>query len=249
MILYKKTLLITLCFLIASCVSIEKSKKNKIENKYFHSKGFALIYEETLFDNKVISKKINNENVVAMHSFIKRNTPIKIINPENSKFVETKISKNSSYPDIFNIVISKKIAKILNLSIENPYVEIQEIKVNKKFVAKKANTFEEERKVADTAPVTEIDVDILSTNTLENTVSPKKVRYFIRVSDFYYKVTADELKKDLVRKTKFNNFIIEKINTNKYRLLIGPFKSFNALKLSYISLNNLGFEGLNIYKE
>jgi hypothetical protein len=249
MILFKKALLITLFFLITSCVNIEKSKKNKIGKKYFHSKGFALIYEETLFENKVINKKINNENVVAMHSFIKRNTPIKIINPENSKFVETKISKNSSYPDIFNIVISKKIAKILNLSIDNPYVEIQEIKVNKKFVAKKANTFEEEREVADTAPVSKIDVDILSTNTLEDTATSKKVKYFIQVSDFYYKVTADELKKDLVRKTKFNNFFIEKINTNKYRLLIGPFKSFNALKSSYISLNNLGFEGLNIYKE
>ena len=40
-----------------------------------------------------------------------------------------------------------------------------------------------------------------------------------------------------------------KISNNKYRLLAGPFKNFNALKSTYISLNNLGFESLNIYEE
>ena len=46
-----------------------------------------------------------------------------------------------------------------------------------------------------------------------------------------------------------NNFYVKKIKDNKYRLLIGPFKNFNALKTTYISLNELGFEGLNIYRE
>ena len=31
--------------------------------------------------------------------------------------------------------------------------------------------------------------------------------------------------------------------------LSGPFKNFNALKTTYISLNKLGFENLNIYRE
>ena len=38
-------------------------------------------------------------------------------------------------------------------------------------------------------------------------------------------------------------------NDNKYRLSVGPFKNFNALKSTYISLNNLGFEDLNIHRE
>ena len=45
-----------------------------------------------------------------------------------------------------------------------------------------------------------------------------------------------------------NNISVKKINNKKYRLLAGPFKNFNALKTTYISLNNLGFEILNIYK-
>ncbi len=43
--------------------------------------------------------------------------------------------------------------------------------------------------------------------------------------------------------------LVKKINDNKYRLLVGPFENFNALKTTYISLNNLGFDNLNVYKE
>jgi len=46
-----------------------------------------------------------------------------------------------------------------------------------------------------------------------------------------------------------DNISIKKINNKKYRLFVGPFKNFNALKTSYISLNNLGFEILNIYND
>jgi len=247
---FKKLLLIISCCLFSSCVNIEQSnKKNIIEKKYFDSKGFALIYEESHFINNVVNKKINNEKIVVMHSFIKKNTPIRIINPENFRFIEVKILKNAIYPNIFNIVISKRIANILNLNMENPYVEIHELKKNKKFVAKKANTFQEEREVADTAPVSEIDVANLSTTTEDKALIAKPIKYFIKVSDFYYITSANELKKNLITKTNLNNFFVKKININKYRLLIGPFKSFNALKSSYISLNNLGFEGLNVYKE
>ena len=53
----------------------------------------------------------------------------------------------------------------------------------------------------------------------------------------------------LIKKTGFSNISVRKISNNKYRLLAGPFKNFNALKTTYISLNNLGFEDLNIIKE
>ena len=45
-----------------------------------------------------------------------------------------------------------------------------------------------------------------------------------------------------------DNISVKKINNNQYRLFVGPFKNFNALKTTYISLNNLGFDDLNIYK-
>ena len=79
--------------------------------------------------------------------------------------------------------------------------------------------------------------------------SDKKSNFILVISDFYYEDSANNLKKDLVKKTKMNNISVKKINNKKYRLLVGPFKNFNALKTTYISLNNLGFENLNIYRE
>ena len=70
-----------MCFilLLAACANykIEKSKQIK-ERKFYSSKGFALIYNENLFEqgavdkklssNKVIDNKLNNEQIIAMHT-------------------------------------------------------------------------------------------------------------------------------------------------------------------------------------
>ena len=57
------------------------------------------------------------------------------------------------------------------------------------------------------------------------------------------------LKDNLSKKIEIENISVKKINDKKYRVLVGPFENFNALKTTYISLNKLGFEGLNIYKK
>ena len=77
----------------------------------------------------------------------------------------------------------------------------------------------------------------------------KKYNFIIVINDFYYIDSANNLKNELEKKTNLKNITIKKINDNKYRLSAGPFKNFNALKTSYISLNNLGFDALNVYKD
>ena len=235
-----------------SCVdyrTYEGDKKS--EKQYYSSSGFALIYEDKLFLQKIINKKINNnDEIKVMHSQLKMNTPIMIINPVNSKFIETKIYRKANYPKIFNVVISKKIASSLELDVNNPYVEIIKIKKNKIFIAKKSNTFDEEKKVAEKAPVDEIKMDNLSKDEPEaEKKKSKKSSFIIVINDFYFEDSANKLKTELVQKTKINNISVKKINNKKYRLLAGPFKNFNALKTTYISLNNLGFENLNIYRK
>ena len=69
------------------------------------------------------------------------------------------------------------------------------------------------------------------------------------ISDFYYVSSANTLKDQLINKNKITNLYVKKINDKKYRLYAGPFKNFNALKNTYISLNKLGFENLNINRE
>ena len=127
-----------ICFVtLYSCADYKTNKgTQKEEKQYYTSSGFALIYDDELFLQKIINKKINNEDIRAMHSQLKTNTPLKIINPVNSKVIETKIYKKAKYPEIFNIVISRKIAAILELDENNQYVEVIEVKRNKIFIAK-----------------------------------------------------------------------------------------------------------------
>ena len=251
MSLNKIILLFIYTTFLYSCAEYQAAKKiEKAEKHYYSSSGFALIYEDNLYIEKVVNKKINNEELRVMHSFLKTNTPIKIINPENSKVIETKIYKKAKYPKIFNIVISKKIASILELDVNNPYVEVIEVKKNKIFIAKKTNTFDEEKKVAENAPVDEITMDDLSKEELDiKKEISKEINFILVINDFYFEDSANNLKTELVEKTKMNNISIEKINNKKYRLFVGPFKNFNALKTTYISLNNLGFEIPNIYRD
>jgi len=237
-------------FFLSSCITYENKRTTTSEDKiYYSSKGFALIFDETLLKKKIINKKISNDEIGVIHSYLKKNTPVIITNPLNSKSVETKIIKTANYPKIFNIVISEKMSSILSLDVNNPYVEVIEFKKNKKFIAKKSNTYDEEKNVATKAPVDDIEMDNISENkSITEKVSKKSEPFFIIISDFYFIESANKLKEDLSSKVKNNKLMVKKINNNTYRLLIGPFENFNSLKKTYISLNNLGFDDLNIIR-
>ncbi len=247
---YLKVFLILFSLLIFSCTQYPNVGSKKIDRLYYTSKGFALIYNEDLFLKKIINKKIDNSKIVTMHRSLKKNTKVKIINPKNLKAIEAKVIKKVEYPPIFNIIISAEIASILDLDINNPYIEVMEIKKNKTFVAKESSIFEEEKNVANKVPINEVVVDDLTVekNDSKEKITKKK-KFILVISDFYYSDTAFSLKNELINKTNNKNIYVKKISDNKYRLMAGPFNNFNALKSIYISLNNLGFENLNIYRE
>jgi len=237
-------------FFLLSCAEFKNNQTSNLEKKYYTSKGFALIYDESLFIDKVVKRKIKNDKIAVAHSHLKRGTNIKIINPNNSKSLETIVTSTFKYPKIFNLVVSQEVASLLDLDSENPYIELFEIKKNHKFVAKEGSMFEEEKNVATKAPVKKIKMNDLSIEVTEKKKEKKIIKnYIIVISDFYYHDSAQKLKVELISKTRNQNFNIKTINNKKYRLSAGPFKNFNTLKSTYISLNNLGFEELNIYKE
>jgi len=232
---------------VISCTTFP-STKTITEKKYFSSSGFALVYDENLFEQKIINKKINNEKIVVMHNLLKINTHVKLTNPINSKSITTKIFSKAEYPNIFNIAVSKKVANILELDLKNPYLEIIEVKKNKTFIAKESNIFDEEKNVAEKAPVDEVVMNDLTLKTDIDIKKQSKINFIVVINDFYYLDSAKKLKNELTKKITTNNISIKKINNKKYRLFAGPFKNFNTLKTTYISLNKLGFENLNIHK-
>ena len=249
--LTKIIITLTSIVLLYSCADYKTQQAREgIEKNYYFSKGFALVYNEDLYYQKVVNKKFSDEKYGAMHNLLKVNTSVKIINPSNSKFLNIKISKKANYPKIFNIVLSKSAAFALELDMENPYVEVFETKKNKTFVAKESNTFEEEKNVSGTVSTNEIKMSDITINKSETKKkSDEKNNFILVISDFYYEDSANNLMEELIKKTKLNNIAVNKINDKKYRLFAGPFKNFNALKTTYISLNKLGFESLNVYRK
>ena len=236
--------------LLSSCVDYKYEKSTQEVKKYFTSHGFALIYDSSLYIDKVINVKMDNDALVVVHRKLKKNTPIKISNPINSNEVEIKISKRGSYPRFFNVLISKKIADILDIDLDNPYVEILEIKKNKKFVAKASNTFDEEKNVALKVPVKKVKIaNLLETKKIIKKKTSKKKSFILVIGDFYYIDSANNLRNQLIKDTGNKNFYIKEIKSNQFRLYAGPFENFNTLKTTYISLNNLGFDELDVFQE
>jgi len=221
-------------------------KPSKIEEPTFSSKGFALVYDNSVFESNIVDKKLNNGQNYVLHPFLKNNTLVSISNPFNSKSLTAKIRKTINYPSIYNIVITKKMADKLELDINNPYVEVLSIRVNDKFIAKEASIFNEEKKVANKAPITSININDMSSSKPEIKFKKKKPSYIIDIAEFYFFESAETAKNRFKKEANLENIKIKKISKNKFKVYSGPHAYFNSVKDAYFSLNELGFENLNI---
>jgi len=248
---FKNFLLITSFFFIINCtaVNISANKKDIIFKDVFSNKGFALIYNQKFHENGLVSKKIDERSLTIFQRNLKKNTLVKITNILNNKSLIAKVVGDSSYPLFNNSVLSKRIAEELNLNIDEPYIEILEISKNSMFIAKKAKTFDEEKNVAKKAPVKNISINDLNEINVSKSISiRKKFSYKIKIADFYYKDTAKILIDRIINETKIINPKIKKINKEKYRVYLGPFKDINSLQKSFNDISILEFENIEIIK-
>jgi len=248
---FKNFLLITSFFFIINCtaVNISANKKDIIFKDVFSNKGFALIYNQKYHENGLVSKKIDERSLTIFQRNLKKNTLVKITNILNNKSLIAKVVGDSSYPLFNNSVLSKRIAEELNLNIDEPYIEILEISKNSMFIAKKAKTFDEEKNVAKKAPVKNISINDLNEINVGKSISiRKKFSYKIKIADFYFKDTAKILIDRINNETKIINPKIKKINKEKYRVYLGPFKDINSLQKSYNDISILEFENIEIIK-
>ena len=97
-----------------------------------------------------------------------------MINPSNNKTIIAKVGKNANFPNFNNSVISIRIATELEIDVREPYILIEEIRDNASFIAKKSKTFEQEKKVADKAPVDNISINDLNKTTKKKIIKKKK---------------------------------------------------------------------------
>ena len=249
---YKSLIIIFFIFLLGC----EQNNLNKnvlnqeIVTKYKNS-GFALVYDSVLIKEKKISKKIDNRSLLIFHKSLKKNSFVKITNPVNQKTVIAEvISNNVIFSDFYNSVITSRIAEELSLNLNEPYINLVLISQNSTFVAKKAKTFNEEKKVAEKAPVDGIQIDNLGdVNQPKKEAKKDKIfRYSIKIADFYYKDSAKNMSNRIIDQTNITNPVIKTISNTKYRVLLGPFNDIKKLEDTFNEIKSLDFENIEIIK-
>jgi len=249
-----KSLLIVLFIFLLGCEqnNLNKNAVNQeIMTKYKNS-GFALVYNPMLKKEKKISKKIDNRSLLIFHKSLKKNSFVKITNPVNQKTVIAEvISNNVKFSDFYNSVITSRIAEELSLNLNEPYINLVLISQNSTFVAKKAKTFNEEKKVAEKAPVDGIQIDNLGEiNQPKNeTIKEEIFSYSIKIADFYYKASAKNMSDRIINETNIRNPLIKTISNTKYRVLLGPFNDIKKLEDSFNEIKSLDFENIEILKD
>ena len=244
---YRIITIIFLSFILFGCETTQNVKKKQlnIESRYKNS-GFALVYNNNLEN----IKKIESRSLNIYHKSLKRKSIVKITNPKNNKYLIANVESNRiKFPNFYNSVLSLRIAEELELDLTEPYIEIISIPKGSTFVAKKAKMFEEEKSVAEKAPVDGIQINDLNVKKQKKKlVNNRKFSYSIKVADFYYKDTAKIMAERIKNETSINNLRIIKLSETKYRVLIGPFNDIKSLENSFEKIHSLNFENLEILK-
>ncbi len=158
---YNSILLICFSLFLYGCdqANLNKSKKININiGNVYKNSGFALVYSDDLN-----IKKLETRSLDIYHKSLKKKSIVKITNPSNGKFLIAKVKSNKiKFSNFYNSILSLRIIEELELDLKDPYIELILIPEGSTFIAKKAKMFDEERSVAEKAPVDGILINDLN---------------------------------------------------------------------------------------
>ena len=194
-------------FFLLTLLSCTDSNDIKYTKKFtsYQNKGFALVYDEKLYKKRFINKTLDDRSLLIFNIFLEQETPVRITNLLNGKYLMAKVGKNAEYPFFYNSVISKRIAEDLNIDVNEPYIQINTLNQKNSFIINKAKTFDEEKEVANKVPVKGVEIKNISINpskkksNKDEFVSNKPFNYIIRIADLYFEDSANILKSLFVK--------------------------------------------------
>ena len=205
---------------------------------------------KNLYSKKIISKTLDERSLVIFQKNLKRGVNVKITNNLNGKSTIATVGDKALYPSFYNSVVSKRIAKDLEINVDEPYIQILEINKNSTFLANKTKTYDEEKNVAEKAPVEEIGISDLSKNSDEIiTITTKSTfKYVLKIADFYFFDSAKMLTNRIKSELNINSVKINEISDTKFRVYMGPYHNLNDLKDNFDKILKLEFENIEIIK-
>ena len=224
--------------------------KKDLINIVYSNKGFALIYSDD--SNYSLEYKLDDTSINILSPNLPNGTPVRITNIINGKSLLTVVKNKTVLPIYYNSVITNRIVSELSINPSEPYVFIETINSNKLYVANDVKTFDEEKEVANKAPVDDIMIQNISIKTekkesnTENFVT--NFNYIIKFADFYFEDSAIMLKNRLFEEYKIENILIKKLSQNNFRVYKGPYKDFEKLKKGFHNIENLDFDSIEIIK-
>ena len=211
--MYKRILFIFF-FLIISC-----------SNKY-------QVYEKTGFAG--VSK--NNKII----SYLQKDSLIKITNKNNKISKVYKVDEQLKSTDSRIIYLPEIVYDEISLNREFPLVLVQSMRENKSFIAKKAKTFDEEKKINKKVKIETIEVLKIDNEK----VVTKKI--FLDFGPFYYKTYSETLFRVLSLNIKNKKLIYKDYAPKKHIISIGPLKNLTEYDNIYLKLGKIGLIGFNI---
>ena len=250
-----KNFFIIVFVIITSCSSQNITKKKITEPLIFHkysNNGFTLVYNEELYKNRIVNKKLSDRDLFVFQKNLKKNTTVKITNLLNNKYIIATVKSKSKYPNFYNSVITSRIASEIELDLDEPFILIESVDENSVFYAGKAKTFDEEKNVADKAPVEGVNIINISRSNQNKKKAinlPKTFNYIIKIANFYYEDTAKLVKDRIMSETNIKKINIDKTSKNNFRLSIGPYKSLENLRNDFDQMESLYFENLELLKQ
>ena len=114
---YKNVILIF--FLLVSCTTNQIDKKIIVESEVYSNKGFALLYNDSLRKQKLLTKKIDERSLIIFQKNLKKGATVKITNLLNNKTVLAKVGSKSKYPFFYNSVVSERIFEGNSIVLSN----------------------------------------------------------------------------------------------------------------------------------
>ncbi len=228
----------------------KKNTKEELLNIVYSNKGFALIYSEDTVNS--LEYKLDNASINILSPNLPNGTPVRITNIINGKSLITVVQNKTVLPIYYNSVITNRIVNELSINPDEPYIFIETINSNNLYVANDVKTFDEEKEVANKAPVDDVMIQNISleTETKESNIKNfvTNFNYIIKFGDFYFEDSAIMLKNRLFEEYNIKNILIKKLSQNNFRVYKGPYKDFEKLKKGFHNIENLDFDSIEIIK-
>ncbi len=230
--------------------TLEINKKENLINIVYSNKGFALIYNEE--EDNSLEYKLDNSSINILSPRLPNGTPVRITNIINGKSLITVVQNKTVLPIFYNSVVTNRIVSELSINPDEPYIFIETINSNNLYIANDVKTFDEEKEVANKAPVEDIIIQNISIKTEKKESNSEdfvtNFNYIIKFADFYFEDSAIMLKNRLFEEYNIENILIKKLSQNNFRVYKGPYKDFEKLKKGFHNIENIEFDSIEIIK-